>query len=269
MPVLAAGFLGGNIGHEISNLLDNEGVSHHFVKIQKDSRINITVSNLKTRKQTRLSFPGPQVTRREIDALLRLLEASLSPREIVVFGGSLPQGFLHTDLVRCLRASKRTKAHVVLDLPAPLLKKLPLAGTLLMKPNLSELEAYEGRKLKSLAEVLSAAKKLSHHVALVAVSSVGGGAILVTKKRSILGTVPKTSVQSSVGAGDSMVAGMVSVLEKKNLSYPFSHLEDLLPEVLAHGLSASLATLVRPTGELGRAKDVRRFLSKIKIRDIP
>ena len=71
VPVLATGFLGGSIGDEIRNLLDEEGVAHDFVSIQGHTRISITVSNLSNHQQTRFSFPGPTIRPRELIALER------------------------------------------------------------------------------------------------------------------------------------------------------------------------------------------------------
>jgi fructose-1-phosphate kinase PfkB-like protein len=68
-PVIASGFLGGEIGKEVTALLKHEGIRCQFIQIQNHTRINITVSTQKTHLQTRFSFPGPQIQAQEIHDL--------------------------------------------------------------------------------------------------------------------------------------------------------------------------------------------------------
>lgn len=70
--VTASGFLGGPTGNEIEKLLDGQNVTHHFVQISGNTRINLTISNHKTHSQTRLSFPGPEIKSVEFRKLQQL-----------------------------------------------------------------------------------------------------------------------------------------------------------------------------------------------------
>jgi len=53
---------------------------------------------------------------------------------------------------------------------------------------------------------------------MICVSSVEGGALLVTRNGSFFGRAPKISIHSSVGAGDSMVGAMIAQLYKGSVS---------------------------------------------------
>lgn len=82
----------------------------------------------------------------------------------------------------------------------------------LVKPNIHELEAALGRSLKGEAEVLAAARTLLRRGAsLVAVSQGERGALLVSGQEAVRARPPRVSVKSTVGAGDVVVAGLVSV----------------------------------------------------------
>ena len=70
-PVSVSGFLGGATGDQLENLLDAEKMHTDFVRIAKDTRINVTISNRSTHKQNRFSFPGPPIQTLEKKLLIK------------------------------------------------------------------------------------------------------------------------------------------------------------------------------------------------------
>lgn len=260
--VVATGFLGGSSGEEFSFLLDGEGIPHHFIKIEGRTRSNVTVSLEKSHEQTRLSFPGPRIQKKEVNNFLYYLEHSHP--SLVVVGGSLPSG-VRPSLIKKIVMSFRPKGiPVFVDVPGKILKEIISSQPYFIKPNLTEFQDMLGKKMSSTANVLKEARKLSKHIPLICISSVEGGALLVTAEHAWFGKIPKVKVQSTVGAGDSMVGAMAhSFVQMKNKLD-----EKSCEKMLRLGLAASAATLVNKGLTMGSRKAMKDFLPLIFIRQI-
>ncbi len=267
LPVLASGFLGGNVGTEMMSLLSEEGVEHDFVKIKGNTRISITVSDLKTHQQTRLSFQGPRIRSSEI-ALLKKQIAVLPRESLLIIGGSFPPGFSPSHLNQMIHSAERRKIPIIVDIPGPLLKQARYSDLWLIKPNLSEFHELTGSKTTRISSLIAEAREVAAGVRLVCISSVDGGALLISNKAAWFGKTPKITVKSTVGAGDSMVAAMASVLWKKKVYEFQGDLDQLMPMLLTQALAAAAATLSTPGTALGSAQKMRSFIPDIHVRKI-
>jgi 1-phosphofructokinase family hexose kinase len=263
--VIAGGFLGGGIGQEVKRLLKQEGVRSQFVKISESTRVSVTVSHRKTHLQTRLSFAGPRVLPREVESLARWLAPIQSP-SILVLGGSLPPGFSSLVLRSMIRGLRSRGVDLVLDMPARELSPLLASHPLLIKPNVIEFQELMGGSGQSVPSVVRAAKKLKRQISWICVSSVEGGALLINGNRAWWGQIPKIKIKSTVGAGDSMVGAMTSVLSLCDPGNRTSH--ELGESLLRWGLSAAGATLMTPGTQLGEVSQIRLLYPKIRIREV-
>lgn len=266
VSVRATGFLGGGTGDEIKDLLKNERVPNRFVSINGHTRTSITVLNKRSRLQTRLSFPGPRIRKAEIESLFSYLSKSNS-NDIFVIGGSLPPGFPTSNLIALLRLAERQSIPCIVDVPGRHLGAVVRQGALLIKPNLVEFQKLVGRKIFSRSAVLAAARDITPRVSLVCVSSVEGGALLVTKGAAWFGKGPQVRVRSQVGAGDSMVGAMaaeLSKMQKKEFNWAARQGDDW-GDLLRWGLSSAMAKLINPGTKLGSRKQMRSFYPKIQI----
>jgi 1-phosphofructokinase family hexose kinase len=255
IPVTATGFLGGGIGDEIKHLLDDEGVKNEFIAIKDHSRISVTVSNLSDSKQTRLSFPGPRIQQKEKSRLLKYVK-DLQGISVLVMGGSFPKGFSSREINWLVRLARKRKIPVVVDCPAGVMQGVIAARPTLIKPNLEEFQALIGSKAKSIASVHREAQKLLDLVPFICVSSVEGGALLVTREQTYFGRVAKIKIRSTVGAGDSMVGAMVGQMHQGIFSGA---------ELLRWGLAASAATLSHSGTAMGSAREIQRLYRKTKV----
>jgi 1-phosphofructokinase family hexose kinase len=258
VPVVASGFLGGSTGQEIKNFLQSEGVQSQFIQINGRTRVNVTVSNKTDHRQTRLSFPGPKVQAKDKINLLKLLEKQKDLSHLVI-GGSLPPGFSATDVIEIIKLAQDMQVLTVVDCPAKVLKKVIPHKPFLIKPNLEEFHQLTGTKAKTVNEVMKASRSLLKHVNWVCVSSVENGALLLTQQEAYFGKAPKVKVRSTVGAGDSMVAGMVAEL--------FS-LSDSVENIFASGLASAAASLEKPGTAFGSARDIQFLKKKVIIKKI-
>lgn len=258
IPTLASGFIGGGVGEEIKFLLNQENVQNDFVTIQGHSRLCVTVANRRDKQQTRLTFPGPDILPAEKRSLFKLIE-SYQDIEILIIGGSLPTGFLPTDIRRIIRIARRKNILCVVDCPGKIMRELISAGPHFIKPNLLEFQQATRSKVKRLRSVHSEAKKLVEKIPYVCVSSVDGGALFLTKEGSYFGRIPKIKIRSTVGAGDSMVGAMSAQFFLKNRS---GH------DILRWGLAAAAATLSHSGTAFGTAEEIYALYKNTKVETI-
>lgn len=250
--VVATGFLGGSNGQEIRLRLDALKIPHDFVQISGHTRMNVTVSNRLTHRQTRLSFPGPLIHKKEREKLVHQL-SELTHKDLVVFGGSLPPGITGKFLKAMITKLRSTGIPVIVDVPGKALKEVVSAGPSFIKPNLTEFQELTGTRKSKIKDLLPIIRSL--RLPLVCVSSVEGGAVMVSQDEAWFGRIGKLKINSTVGAGDSMV-GAISFLLHKN---PAVKIEDLL----RLGLSGAAATLSEKGLTLGTKKTMARYESNI------
>jgi 1-phosphofructokinase family hexose kinase len=260
--VLATGFLGGNTGTEFSELIKQEGIPQHFIMIEGKTRTNVTISLEKSHEQTRLSFPGPEIQKKEIAALTHFME--YSHPDLLLIGGSLPSGATYKFIKSIIKEFNHKGIPVFVDMPGKILKDILSAKPFFIKPNLTEFQEMTGKKLLKISEVLTAARKFSNEIPLQCISSVEGGALLVTKDHAWFGKIPKIKVQSTVGAGDSMVGAISYAFVKGNRKLS----EKNCVNMLQLGLAASCATLSNKGLTMGSKKNIKACYPKITIKQI-
>jgi 1-phosphofructokinase family hexose kinase len=260
--VLASGFLGGSSGDEFSRLLKAEKVPQHFINISGNTRTNITISLESGHEQTRLSFPGPTIKKKELAALSHFIDYSLP--SLIIIGGSLPSGFSPSFIKKMIKASHLKGIPVFVDVPGKILKDIIAAKPLFTKPNLTEFQELTGRKISTIAEVIKEARKRSNLIPLQCISSVEGGALLITKDHAWHGKIPKIKIQSTVGAGDSMVGAMAYAFMKGNRVLNEVNCE----KMLRLGLAAACATLSNKGLTMGSRSSIKNYHSKIIIKKI-
>jgi len=161
---------------------------------------------------------------------------------------------VYEDLVRRLKARGKT---VVLDASGAPFAEAIGSGPDIIKPNIDELCELIGRPLQSHAEIITAARTLiDGGVGLVAVSMGADGALFVEQDAVVLATPPAIEVKSTVGAGDAMVAGIVTgtlrgldLAGRARLATGFSlgALGEVGPHLPAQDVIASLAARVQVT----------------------
>lgn len=259
VKVTVGGFIGGNNGEEIKKLLDKLKLSHEFIHIAGKTRMNLTINNCDNHRQTRLSFPGPKITKSEKKVFKQSL-MKLNKNDLVLFGGSLPPQLVPSDVAKWVKKLSRKKISCLVDMPGEILKEVIKSKPFFIKPNLMEFQDLTGKKVSSLKSILPLVRKMNENVPLICVSSVEGGAILVSKESAWFGKIPKVKIRSTVGAGDSMVGAITAKL----LDDPKISVEELLRWALA----AACATLTEKGMVLGHQKFILNYLPKIKMREL-
>lgn len=192
---------------QFSGLLDQAGVRHDLVPLPGAVRTNITLVE-EDGTTTKINEPGRRSTAADAALMLDGVEAHLDGASWVVGCGSLPPGLggeLYADLIA--RARKRG-VKVAIDTSGAALAVAVAAGPDLVKPNHHELAEYVGRPLPLLHDVLAAAREVVHAGVETVVVSLGSvGAVAVTADEAHHAAATITAPNSTVGAGDCLLAG--------------------------------------------------------------
>ncbi|MCI8385000.1 MAG: 1-phosphofructokinase family hexose kinase [Acutalibacter sp.] len=207
---LAMGIAAGFTGRELENMLRQAGCRCTFFYLpQGDTRLNLKLMP-PGQPETALNGEGPHIPEETMVRLEEHLAAVLREGDILVLSGSLP-GCLPPDTYIRLARTVPRNVKVVLDAAGPALAAGLKAKPFLVKPNLEELGALLDLPLKKEKDILQGAKQLQRMGARNVLVSLGRrGALMVPEKGKPLlrAALPGREV-SSVGAGDSMVAGFL------------------------------------------------------------
>ncbi len=247
--------MGGPPGVMLKQFLEKEGVSQSPFLIQDWTRENFIVFEKSSELQYRFGLPGPGLYEAEWLTILRDLENLFPHPEYLVLSGSLPQRVPANFYARAVQIAKRQGSRVVLDAAKEPLKEAFREGVFLLKPNLVELEEIAGTALTDLVSQKRAALELIEEgVAEHIVVSLGGqGALGAVRGACYLVQAPQVKIQSKVGAGDSMVGGLV---------YGFSSGWDF-KDSLRYGVACGTAAVMNRGTELCRLEDVEALFPRV------
>lgn len=247
---------GGPTGSMLEALLEQEGIRQHRIHSKEATRENLVVYEKSTQKQYRFGMPGAQVSKEELEACLEAIRSLPQEVEYLVASGSLPEGAPDDFYGRIAQIGKEKNIKLVFDTSGKALLKAAEQGVCLLKPNLSELSQLAGKgHINAVEQEAIAQEVISKGKAQILAVSMGPrGAMLATKDK-VEYVVPPTVVQlSTVGAGDSMVAGMVLSLSRG----------DSLHDMIRWGVAAGTAATMTPGSELCRRQDVEEIFQWLK-----
>jgi 1-phosphofructokinase len=215
----ALGFTGGFTGNYIEEFLHQQQIHTDFVSVQEDSRINV---KLRAAEETEVNSSGPTITNTDFEQLKNKI-AKLTSDDLLVLAGSIPTTLPASTYEELVSICIQNGTKFVVDAEGDLLRKVVPLKPFLIKPNHHELGDLFNTKLTSCEEVIPYGEELIGMGAQnVIVSLAGKGAVLVNQHMAYIASVPKGELKSSVGAGDSMVAGFIAVYEKtKNIEEAF------------------------------------------------
>ena len=256
-PTRAFGFAGGETGAMLERLLELEGVEHDFVQIPGRTRFNTTIVACRT--WTSLRGVGPDIAPEHLDELERRVCAALGPGRVLVMAGSLPPGVPADCYARFVRAAKRRGATVLLDAAGEPLSLGVAERPDLIKPNVPEAEGLLGRRLSGIEEVSQGARELVRRgVGTVVVSMGAEGAIVARGAQLWRVRPPRVERKSTVGSGDSMVAGLaVGFAAGKRLE-----------EGIALATAAGAATAMTPGTARGTAAAIGALLPAVRVEEL-
>ena len=247
--------VGGPAGAHLVRLLSEERVPSRMVAISGLTRESFTIDERQTGRQFRFVMPGPTLSADEQERCLDQL-ASLAPRpHYLVASGSLPPGVPSDFYKHVAERTRRVGGRLILDTSGAALRKVGTGDVYMLKPNLRELGDLIGREITGPRQQEEAAREIitQRRAEIVVVSLGAAGAILADQEGCWRLAAPSVPVASTVGAGDSMVAGIVlSLAQGKPLH-----------EAVRYGMAAGAAALMLPGTELCRRGDTEKLFGSV------
>lgn len=258
-PTIAFGFLAGEIGALAEKALNDEGVQHHFVPVPGQTRININIVDRERDSVTSLYGPGPAVDAEDLEALDGLLRFWLQAGRVLVLAGSLPIGVRADLYADYIRAAREKGLKTVLDADGEPFRLGLAERPSLIKPNMEEAERLLGRSLPDLAAVVQGARDLVQRgIETVVISMGAAGAVCAQQDRVWRALPPAVEKRSTVGSGDSLVAGLALALAR----------DQSIVEGLRLGTAAGAATAMTTGTSLGTAAEVAALAPQVVIEEL-
>lgn len=247
---------GGDTGKYLADLLVKETVHPEIVPVKAWTRENLSVVDTQSDLQYRFGMPGNELSNKELEAIKNLLTEKVDSEDILVLSGSLAENMpvdYYAQLIK-LFADKNVK--IIIDTSGPALKEALKENVFLMKPNQRELAQLAGKEFLYTAEQEAIAVELvnTKKAEYVVVSLGARGAFLACNDGVFYKSTPSVKVKSTIGAGDSMVAGLIYGVQN---NFP--------PEkILKYGVACGVATTMNEGTNLGSKENIDTVLKLMK-----
>ncbi len=240
VPNTALVVLGEENAPDFCRALAADGLTLRTLTVAGRIRENITILS-DGAPETRVSFPGFSADAALLDRVEREVLSLSNGETVLTVTGRLPDGMTSADILPMLSRFSAHGVRLVIDSKSFSPDDLRALRPWLIKPNEEELTAYLGHAIGSRANVRDAAKTFCDAGIEYALVSLGAdGAMLVCREGVFCATPPKISVASTVGAGDSMIAGFLAAKTRGASS------ADALRTAVAYGTAACLREGTRP-----------------------
>jgi 6-phosphofructokinase 2 len=246
---------GGYSGQFLQKLVKEEGIDSKVVDIKSHTRENLIVVDQSSNQQYRFGMPGPSLEEQEWQECLNFLQAA-SGVEYIVASGSLSPGIPEDIYGRIASIAREKKARLIVDTSGTALEEAVNVGVFMIKPNLGELSSLVGRQDIHAECVDDVAKDIIQKgkCELMMISLGQAGAMLVSKDQVVQMMPPVVKRKSTVGAGDSMVAGIVHSISSGHQ----------LKEALRFGIACGTAATLNEGTELFHKEDVEKLLPLVR-----
>jgi len=205
---IATGLLGGRTGAAIAERLADEAIDARFLPIAGESRLALALFNPDNRSEAVVNEIGPHVSEAEYAPFLEHLAGLLPGTEFLAISGSAPPGTPIRFYSEMVDIARSLGIRTAVDASGAALVEAVRARPFLIKPNREEAAAL-GAPIKSWDDAGNAARELSlrHGIDTVIVTGGPDGAVVASGDDIWSASAPTADVVSTLGSGDSMLAG--------------------------------------------------------------
>jgi len=198
----------GKMGEFLHTMLEQELTNVTTLQVEGETRINTTLIQQSPQYQYEINAVGPSITPKQLDKIIGQF-LTLCQQGIGILTGSLPPGIPDSTYKTINLALQQQGGRCIIDAPVNVMKQALLSKPFLIKPNQHELEILTKKTLTTIEQVATEARAISDQgTQYICVSLAEKGAILTGPTNSYYCNSPAIKVDSTVGAGDSMVAGL-------------------------------------------------------------
>jgi 6-phosphofructokinase 2 len=249
---------GGYTGRILSNLIYHEKLNAAPVPSDLYTRENFIVFENQTHLQFRFGMPVNPITVKEWKSVITRLKKTKA--KYVVLSGSIWPYVDDEFYVQLNKYIKKYDVHFIADTAGIALKTVLKTGAFLIKPNQNEFSQLFGSKTLTPNQIIAKSKQMIQEgsVENILVSLGESGAVLVNGKGVWQFTPPKLDIKSTVGAGDTMVAGIV---------YQMHHGKTIV-DAVRFGIACGSATTINSGMQLATLDQANVMLKKIKVKKI-
>lgn len=244
---VAMGFVGGKSGEMLEEGLNALGIRTDFVWVDGETRTNTVVIDENHDKYLKVNESGKPVSEEKVTELIAKIMEVAQEGDWWVFAGSLPPNVPTNIYATLIEIVQSVGGFAILDASKGALGLGCEANPFLVKPNDVEIEALtEEPDLEIGANIL-----LGRGVKNVVVSRGAEGALLMNKNGTEHVPSHKIVQKNPIGAGDSMVGGLVYGLSNG------------LPvvEALSWGIACGAATASKEGTTLGTKAEVEALMA--------
>ena len=249
--------LGRDNGDRFEKLLKADDMKYVALYTDGSVRENITI-HPDNDKETRISLDNFSISDKELDALCEMLLREIDADTLISFSGRIPKGVEKSAVIDFLKKLANTGAKIAIDSNSFSFDDLNVLHPWFIKPNEQEISTLLGRPVTTHEDAIGVAKDLvAMGVSEEVMISLGAlGAVFATKDVAFTVSVPNIRPLSTIGAGDSTVAGYIAGTAEGR-SIP-----DCLKLSAAFGNAACLSEGTRPP----KSDDVASLYEKIVVR---
>ncbi len=256
---VALGFAAGKSGELLSDKLKTLEIETDFVWVEGETRTNVSIVSADDGHYVKVNEPGPSITKADLAQLAKKVADLVQAGDWWVVAGSLPPGVppgYYTELIAIIQTAG---AKVFLDTSDEALRQNCGAKPLLVKPNDEEAHELTGLPVSTPAEIAAAGKAISAMGPVSVIISLGKvGAVLADKGKAWLASSPKIIAANPIGAGDSMVAGIVWGLSQG----------DSMQDALCKGIACGAATASQKGTSVGSLLQVNELLAQVQLSEV-
>ncbi len=256
---VALGFAAGKSGEMLNDKLRSLGIETDFVWVEGETRTNVSIVSTDNGQYVKVNEPGPTITEADLTQLASKISDRVKPGDWWVLAGSLPPGVpqtYYTDLIRIIQSAG---AKVFLDTSGEALRQNCAAKPLLIKPNDEEAHELTGLPVGTGEEIAAVGVAISAMGPGNVIISLGkAGAVLVHDGKAWLAASPEIVAANPIGAGDSMVAGVVWGLSQG----------ESMQDALCKGIACGAATASQKGTLVGTREQVDKLLAKVQLKEI-
>lgn len=242
---------GGRNGEALAELIDREGIESLTIRVPGETRESFHVFDRASQRQYRFILPGASLEPADAESLLERVRALEPSPDYIVASGSLPPAVSGDLYGRLVEAGTAAGAQVIVDTSGEAIRHTLGRGAFLLKPNLGEFRTLVGADLPDDRSIVDAARDLidRRQVENLLISLGSAGAMLISSERVERIASPTVKIVSTVGAGDSTVAGLVLGLAR----------DMSIDDAARFGVAAGAAAVMTPGTELCRRVDAERL----------
>ncbi|TKB27550.1 1-phosphofructokinase [Desulfopila sp. IMCC35006] len=256
---VALGFAAGKSGELLNDKLQALGIETDFVWVLGETRTNVSIVSSEDGHYVKVNEPGPTITEADLAQLAQKIRDRVHAGDWWVLAGSLPPGVPPTYYTELIAIIQSAGAKVFLDTSDEALRLNCEAKPQLVKPNDEEAHALTGLPVSTPAEIAAVGRAIAAMGPGSVIISLGKeGAVLVDKDKAWLAASPTIVAANPIGAGDSMVAGVVWGLSQG----------DSMQDALCKGIACGAATASQKGTSVGSLRQVNELLAQVQLREV-